>query len=195
VTRPGVLPWVLFALWELWLSAAQGVALEVSGLSAWVPDLGLILLLSLSAELERKDLPWLALWFALARASQSVASPASILAASLGLVLVVRGLRTVVELRDLPSRCLLVAASALALERWHALVDARRALAAPGIAPEFLQAAWDAQVGDWPAGAWTRALSTVVFTLLFGPALLHLPGLSPMRRRSTWHVAASARSW
>jgi hypothetical protein len=155
----------------------------------------LVLLLGLAAGLGRRDLPLLALVFALARASVSVASPAAIAAGALGLVLIVRGLRTVVELRDAGSRCLLAACSSLALERWHALVDARRALAAPGIAPEFLQAAWDAQVGDWPAGAWTRALSTVVFTLLFGPALLHLPGLSPMRRRSTWHVAASARSW
>lgn len=195
MTRTGVLPWLLFALWAVWLSAAQGLALEFSGLSAWVPDLSLVLLLLLAAELERKDLPALALVFALARASHSVASPASILAGSLGLVLVVRGLRTVVELRDATSRCLLAGLSALALERWHALVDARRALAAQGLAPEVLAAAWEAHVGDWPAGAWTRALATVVFTLLFGQVLLHLPGLSPMRKRSTWHVAASARSW
>lgn len=195
MTRSGVLPWLLFGLWAVWLSAAQGIALETPGLARWVPDLGLILLLGLAAELQRRDLPLLALVFALARASVSVASPAAILAAALGLVLVVRGLRTVVELRDWSSRCLLAACSVLALERWFALVDARRALAAPGIAHEALAAAWDTQVGAWPSGVWTRALATVVFAFLFGQALLHLPGLSPMRRRSTWHVAASARSW
>ncbi len=193
--RTGVLPWLLFGLWVVWLSAACGLALEAPGLARWVPDLALILLLGLAAELERRDLPLLALVFALARTSVSVASPASILAGTLGLVLVVRGLRTVVELRDGSSRCLLAGFSVLALERWHALVDARRALALPGIAHDALAAAWEAQLGDWPAGAFTRALATVVFAFLFGPALQHLPGLTPMRRRSTWHVAASARSW
>lgn len=195
MTRAGVLPWLLFGLWTVWLGAAQGLALEAPGLALWVPDLGLILLLGLSAELDRRDLPLLALFFALARAAVSVASPASILASSLGLVLVVRGLRTVVELRDGSSRCALAALSVLALERWHSLVDARRALAESGIAQDVLAAAWEAQLGAWPAGVWTRALSTFVFAFLFGQALLHLPGLTPMRRRSTWHVAASARSW
>jgi hypothetical protein len=193
--RAGLLPWLLFGLWTVWLGAAQGLALESAGLARWVPDLGLVLLLGLAAELARRDLPLLAVTFALARASVSVASPASIAAGALGLVLVVRGLRTVVELRDAGSRCLLAACSALALERWHALVDARRAFDDAGVARDLLAAAWDAQLGAWPAGAWTRALATVVFAFLFGPALLHLPGLTPMRRRSTWHVAASARSW
>jgi hypothetical protein len=195
VTRAGLLPWLLYGLWTVWLAAAQGLALESPGLARWVPDLGLVLLLGLAAELGRRDLPLLALVFALARASVSVASPAAIAAGALGLVLIVRGLRTVVELRDAGSRCLLAACSSLALERWHALVDARRALDQAGVGHELLAAAWDAHIGAWPAGAWTRALATVVFAFLFGPALRHLPGLTPMRRRSTWHVAASGRSW
>lgn len=195
MTRGGILPWLLFGLWVVWLSAGQGLALETAGLGAWVPDVGLVLLLGLGAELDRRDLPLLALVFALARASVSVASPAALLAAALGVVLVVRGLRTVVELRDVASRCLLAGLGALACERWFALVDARRALAATGLGQRALAAAWDAQVGAWPDGAWTRALATLAFAFLFGPALLHLPGLTPLRRRSTWHVAASARSW
>ena len=195
MTRGGVLPFVLFGLWVVWLSAGQGLALETPGLAAWVPDLGLVLLLGLAAELDRRDLPLLAVVFALSRASVSVASPAALLAATLGLVLVVRGLRTVVELRDVASRCLLVGAGVLACERWLALVDARRALAVPGPSYEALAVAWDAQLGAWPEGAWSRALSTMVVAFLFGPALMRLPGLTPLRRRSTWHVAASARSW
>jgi hypothetical protein len=195
VNRGGLLPWLLFGLWVVWLSAGQGLVLELGGASAWVPDLALVLLLGLGAELDRRDLPVLAAVFALARAAVSVASPAAILAAALGLVLVVRGLRTVVELRDVGSRCLLAGAGALACERWFALVDARRVLAAPGQGLEALSAAWDAHLGAWPDGAWSRALSTMAFAFLFGPALLRLPGLTPLRRRSTWHVAASARSW
>lgn len=191
MTRTGVLPWLLLCLWAVWLASFQGLALEVPELAPWVPDLGMILILGLAAELERRDLPLLALVHALARASVSVASPAAILAEALGLVLVVRGLRTVVELRDSPSRCLLAGLGVLAAERWHALVDEQRA----SLASDSLAAAWDAQVGAWNAGVWTRAFSTIVIAFVFGPALLHLPGLSPMRRRSTWHVAASARSW
>lgn len=195
MTRGGTLPWLLFGLWTVWLSAGQGLALELQGAAPWVPDLGLVLLVGLGAELDRRDLPTLALVFALARASVSVVTPTAWLAAALGLVLVVRGLRTVIELRDVASRSLLVGAGVLLCERWFALVDARRALGAPGANFDALAAAWNAQLGAWPAGAFTRALATMAFAFLFGPALLRLPGLTPLRRRSTWHVAASARSW
>lgn len=194
-SRSGVLPWVLLALWTAWISAAQGLALEVTALAPWVPDASLVLLLGLAAQLERRDLPLLALVVAAGRVSVSVAPPTAILAACLLLVLLVRALRTVIELRDVASRCLLAGLGTLAVERWHALVVARRALAAPGLGSDSLAAMWDLQLGAWPPGAWTRALATLVFALIFGPGLMHLPGLTPLRRRSTWHVAASARSW
>lgn len=195
MSRVGVLPWLLLALWSAWISSAQGLALEISVLAPWVPDASLVLLLGLAAELERRDLPLLALVVAAGRISVSVASPAAILAACLGLVLVVRGLRTVIELRDVASRCLLAGIGVLLVERWHSWVIARRAFAATGLGSESLAAVWDLQLGAWPPGAWTRALATLVFALLFGPGLIHLPGLTPLRRRSTWHVAASARLW
>jgi hypothetical protein len=195
VSRAGWLPWFLLALWSTWISALQGLALQLPALAPWVPDVGLVLLLSLCSRLERREAPRVALAVALGRIAVSVEPPPAVLAACLGLALVVAGLRAVVELGDPLARTLLALVAALAVARWHALVLSSRALADAGLYAESLGASWTAVRGALGPHALSRAALTALMALVFAPALAHLPGLTPLRRRRTWHAAASARSW
>lgn len=195
MNRVGWVTWFLLAVWSTWLSALQGLALQQPAFASWVPDAGLVLLLALCARLEARDLPRVALAVALGRIAVSVEPPTAVLAACLGTALVVAGLRSVVELGDPFARTLLAFLVALAVARWHATVLSGRVLADAGLYAESLRASWDAVRGPLPPHALTRAAATAGLALVFASALAHLPGLTPLRRRRTWHAAASARSW
>jgi hypothetical protein len=189
------MPWVLLAIWSTWLHALQGLALQQAPLAPWVPDVGLVLLLALCSRLERRDLPRVALVVALGRVAVSVEPVPALLASCLGVVIVVAGLRSMVELGDPLARTLLALVAALAIARWHTLVASTRALQDASLYAESLAASWTAVRGALGPHALTRAAATALVALAFGPALAHLPGLTPLRRKRTWHAAASARSW
>lgn len=195
MSRAGWLPWFLLAVWSTWISALQGLALQQPVLGAWVPDVGLVLLLSLGSRLERRDLPWVALAVALGRIAVGVEPVPAVLAACLGLALLVAGLRSVLEVTDPLARTLLAFLAALAVARWHALVLSTRALEDASLYAGSLGASWTAVRGAFGPHALTRALATAAVALVFAPGLAHLPGLTPLRRKRTWHAAASARSW
>ena len=98
-----------------------------------------------------------------------------------------RGLRAGVEVGGLLPRALLAALGALLLAAWLAFVhdfhSGREALVvAPG-----LSGLPGTSLG------WRAALSSACISLFFGPAFARLPGLTPLRRRRGWQLAASGR--
>jgi hypothetical protein len=193
VNRAGWLPWLLLVLWATWLEALQGLLLSQPLLARWVPDLSLVLLLTLASRLEVHDLPRVALAVAAGRLAVSIEPAPAVLAAMLGTVLVVRSLRSMVEVRESLARTLIAFAAALVLARWHTLVAETRALSAAGLHAASLGRSWEASLGALGPDGATRAVATALFALVFAPALAHLPGLTPLRRRRTWHGAASVR--
>lgn len=195
MNRAHWLPWFLLLVWSTWISALQGLALEQADLAPWVPDAALVLLLALAARLERTDLAAVALTIALGRLAVSVESAPALIAAALGTALVAGGLRSVVEIGEPLARTALAFALALAWARWQAFALESRAFADAALFAGSLETSWREVRGALGPHALTRAASTAALALLLGPALAHLPGLTPLRRKRTWHAAASARSW
>ena len=177
------LPWILLTLWAVWIYALQAFFAAASW-SAWVPDVGLVLLLSLAARFPSADIPLIGLCVGVARASISVDAAASVLAASLGAVGMARGVRSVIEIKSPPVAGLLAFVVALCVHVWLAWVHEVR------IASELAASAPPRLFGFW-SQAWPCALSTALVAMLFGAALSHLPGLSPLRKRRPWRVGAS----
>ena len=66
MSGPRVLACVLFLVWAVWAFALEGQL--ANGGSRWVPDIGLVLALSVMARAEVGDTPILAFLAALARA-------------------------------------------------------------------------------------------------------------------------------
>lgn len=195
MNRARWLPWFLLLVWSTWLNALQGLALERPDLTAWVPDAGLALLLALASRLERSDLPAVALTVALGRLAVSVESPPAVLAAALATALFAAALRSVLEIGEPLARTVLAFVLALAWARWQAFALETRAFAEAALFAGSLEESWRAVRGALGPHAITRAAATAALALVFGPALAHLPGLTPLRRKRTWHAAASARSW
>lgn len=179
MSRSPVFAWILLCVWALWLQAVQ--ALLVGVLGPWTPDLGLVLLATLSARLSTQLLPWTALATALARSALTLDPLAAVLAAHLFAVGALRLLRIVVELRTplvfAPVVLLVTVATSLGLD---VVREARLALE-PGLPPGAFQSAL------------ATGLSTAIVALVSGPLLTYLPGLSPLRRSSPWSRVASAR--
>ena len=195
MNRARWLPWFLLLVWSTWISALQGLALERPDLAAWVPDAGLVLLLALASRLERADLPAVALTVALGRLAVSVESPPAVIAAALTTALLAAGLRSVVEIGEPFARTALAFALALAWARWQAYALESRAFADAALFAGSLESSWRSVRGALGPHALSRAAATAALALALGPALSHLPGLTPLRRKRTWHAAASARSW
>ena len=169
MTLARALGWTLFAIWATWCFALQG-SLGRGG--AWMPDLGLVLALSLLAHLEADDVPLAAVLAALARASVGVEPPVPLLAGFLLVFALALALRSVVELSNPLWRAFCAGALVFAFQAWLALVHEVR-LGAAGI-----DGAGFAPFAPLPAAATSAALA-----LLAGPLLAHLPGLTPLRRR------------
>jgi hypothetical protein len=168
---PRVLGWALFAVWSTWAFALQARLTAGSGSAAFVPDVGLVLALSLLARLEERDLPILAVVVALTRSAFSSEPAIALLAGTLGLSLLAMAVRSVVELTGPLWRTITTAALVAAFDLWLAGAGAPRA----------------GSVGAGPAisvGALLAVgISSGLLALFAGPALAHLPGLSPLRSR------------
>jgi len=190
VNRSPVLPWILLLLWAAWAQAAQGL---LAGSAAWIPDLGVVLLLSLAARLPHEALPGVALAVALGRIAVSVEPPTAVLAGMLALVAVTRGLRTVLEVDGLLARSLLAGLGAWVFALWLGEVHEARVLAESTFHAGSLPRVWAEQQPLVGAAGWRGPLATAGVALVFGPAVARLPGLGPLHRRKTWARGASDR--
>lgn len=181
--RP-LVTWVLLAVWATWLSALQGIWASTS---PWAPDLGVALLVVLAARAGRSELPAVGLAVALGRIAVSIDPPAAVLAGLLGVTLAVGGLRGVLEVGGALTRAVLAGCAAALFAVWLELVHDLRAAGEAGLVAEGLAAL------PAPAVGWPSALTTAMATLALAPVLAHLPGLSPLSRRTQWQVVASGR--
>lgn len=163
--------WALFCVWAVWLFALSGWLGADSGWARWMPDLGLVLVLSLLAQLETRDAPLLALCAALARASVSAEPHVALLAGFFGIVALALAARSVVELTGPLSRALVCGALVVVFDGWLVLVHRVRVHEVAGVLPLSVFIAW-------PAG-----ITSALLALVAGPLFAHLPGLTPLRRR------------
>ncbi len=177
----------MLAVWASWLTALQGwlAARGSEGFPGrWVPDLSLVFLVACAARFRGRDVPLAAFLLALARIGASVEPPSAILAGFLCMGLALRGLRRAMEVNGPFVRSGVAAGCAWAFATWLILVHETRAVALAGgqalAAPDGVTSAW---VSAAPVGR--IALATALASLLFGPALAHLPGLTPLRRRGS----------
>ena len=164
-----VLGWLLLAVWLTWFFAIQARLGAGSPAAAWIPDLGLVLAISVLAHLEEREGPILALVLALSRSALSAEPAVVLLAGSLGLVLLGFALRSVVELTGPLWRALIAGALVLVFDLWLALAHAARSA---GAGP---------QVDAGPLIA--AALTSAALAMVAGPLLARLPGLTPLRSR------------
>lgn len=193
----GGLAWLLLAVWAAWLYALQGLVVHLGGAGslalgvppgAWVPDLGLVLMLALAAELPASRVPLAALTVAAARAAVGIDPPVAVLAGYLGAASAYAALRrVVVESRRL--RVLATGLASLALGAW--LIAARAARLPDPPPPAEL----------FPVGWYVPALFTALAAVFPGALLLRLPGLGgllpsgrpagPLPGRVGWNPARS----
>ena len=165
------LAWGLFLVWGVWLFSLQAWIASGSALAHWVPDLGLILGLSLLARAEERDLPLLAFFTMLARSAVSAEPVVALLAGFLGVFALALLARSMVELTGPAWRALITGALVLLFDAWLMLVHRVRT---PGLATALpLQV-----VSALPA-----AVTSGLLAFLCGPLFAHLPGLTPLRRR------------
>lgn len=161
--------WVVLCAWLVWLHALQAVI--ASGGTAWVPDLALVLLVSVVARIEPKDAPGVVIVALLARAALAVEHGAALAAGLLGLVLLELLARNLLELTQPLWRALFAGAVVFLFHAWLAALHALHGGAGSSSFAHTLAALLPA------------ALLSALVSLALGPALAHLPGLSPLRSR------------
>ena len=168
---PRVLAWAFFTLWVTWAFALQARLASGGGFGAWTPDAGLVLALSVLARAEARHAPLLAVLMALSRSALGAEPAVALLSGSLGVILLALASRSMVELTGPAWRAAAAGACVLAFDLWLMTVHRVRArdLALP-LAPEALAAI-------------PNAVASALLALVLGPALAHLPGLTPLRRR------------
>lgn len=182
--------WVWVTLWATWSFATRGFLGDTFAPGLSVPDFGLALLVMLVARVAREDLPLLALVFGVARVAVSIDPPVASLAVTFGAVALARTLRGVVDAQRILPRALLTFATVFGAELWLSLAHFARlrddALAALGGGPEL-------SAVSVLRDASQAAAATALFVLVFGRALVYLPGLTPLWRERPWQVGASFR--
>ena len=171
MTRAPLFAWLCLVVWAVWLFALQG-GLALSGFGRWTPDVGVVLLIALTARVSSARARWAAAWVALARISYGGDPPLAVLAGYLGFVGLCHVVRSAVELERPLVRALLCGLSA-ALLAWFWSSAHGMSRSTHGV---------DVALASF---AWTSALSTALVALACGGWLGALPGLSPLwtRRR------------
>ncbi|MBL8858615.1 MAG: hypothetical protein JNL28_08935 [Planctomycetes bacterium] len=164
-----ILACFLFLVWATWCYAFAGYW-SSSG-SAWVPDIGLVLALSVMARAEVGDAPILALLATLARASFSPEPPIVLLAGFAAIVFLAITARSAVELTGPLWRTIAALVLVLVFNAWLAFARAVRDPSADVVHVGVLSAALPV------------AISSALLAFAAGPLFAHLPGLKPMRRR------------
>lgn len=161
---------VALALWTSWLCFAQGALAALGWPSAVLPDLVLVLAITLSSRAKRgRALAVLAV-IALVRAAFAVETPLAVLAAFLTAGFVLEWLRRWFDFQD-PFLCTTAAfALSLGLGAWWRIVQHSRVA---GSRAEL----------DWTPVAWLGGAAVTAFAALaLAPLLSNLPGLRPLWR-------------
>lgn len=165
--RGGLVAWILLGVWSVWLFALQGVLARSATLGAWVPDCGLLLLVSLALRVDAARAARFALVVGAARTALGADPPAAVLFAYLAVAVGAVSLRGLVD----------------AEQPWVKLPFVALATAFVGL---WIQLAHQIRLGGGapsaaPLGA---ALTTVALAVALGPTLAHLPGLPAFWRRT-----------
>jgi hypothetical protein len=159
----------LFVAWAVWAFALEGRL--ASGGSRWVPDIGLVLALSVMARAEVGDTPILALLAALARSCFGPEPPIVLLAGFMGIVALAIAARTTVELSGPFWRTIAALVLVLVFNAW---LELARGMRNPAM-----------EVGHTSVvlAALPAAIASALLAFAAGPMFAHLPGLTPIRRR------------
>lgn len=166
-----VLAWALFTVWAAWLFALHGWLAGESALARWIPDLGLVLTLSVIARLEARNAPICAVLAALARASFGIEPPVVVLAGFFGVAALALTARSVVELSAPVWRGVVSGLLVLAFDAWLSFAHHVR----------LQETASDLPVRAF--AAWPAASTSALLALAAGSGLAYLPGLTPLRSR------------
>jgi hypothetical protein len=141
------------ALWAVWLVALHawigGGGSPLSETPArWMPDLGLVLALSLLARVEVADAPWIALVAAFTRAAFSAEPPIVLLTGFLGIVLLALVARSAVELTGPLWRALAALVLVFTFDLWLAFAHSMRLPVGSESVPFSMFAAWPAAISS-----------------------------------------------
>lgn len=179
--KPTLGSYVLIALWAVWFTVATALLVALGPAPAWVPDLLLVVLVSVStrASLERARL--CALLFALFRAALGSDPLAAVAAGYLAWVEFQARLARVFDLQAALARGTLAVIAGWLVGAWLLFVRSQRAPLPmdPGGEGAF-------------AAAWPAALSAGVVAAALGGMFAGLPGLSALKERS-WEAAGPSR--
>ncbi len=166
------LAWAMLAIWSSWIAALQGLLVARSGLGAWVPDAGLVLVLACAARFDRRDAPLVALVAALGRLAFTIEPAPAVLAGFLVAGLLARAVASVAEVEGPLVRTVLAGLAGWGFAAWLELVHHVR-----DGGGEDLLIALPSALRAWPVGA-----SSALFAFLCASALARLPGLTPLRK-------------
>lgn len=178
-------PWPAYlclALWSVWLLAVQGWLAAGALPSPWVPDLGVVLLVSVAARAPLGAALGAAAVVALARSALSADPLPALLAAHMLLAFAAVGVAGAVDADRPVVRVLVSGLAAAALALWLSHTAELRA-PAPFAAP----------VGPLALAGGVGA-TTAALAFWIGRQARALPGVRPLwRRGAEWELAARAR--
>ncbi len=175
---PRLISWGMLAIWSALILTVQLVLVYrvYPGTAAqylWMPDLTIALAVALAVRVPRKEVLPVVLVMAVVRMAFSTDPPVAILAAFIGISLLVGGLRSGIDVGGLLPRTLLAFVCTAAMSVWGQVVLHARN---QGLG----------SMGEWSqllSGSVPAALMTCVVVALFGVGMAHLPGLSPLYQR------------
>jgi hypothetical protein len=167
---------LMLAIWGSWMCAGQALFAASTWTGGLSPDGSLVLLVMVAGALPRQEGLGAAMIIGLARVAHTVDPPAAVLASTLLALIAARSVRRVVDFELPMARAGAAGLAALVVTLWLGLVQAARASSSGvGGAGE--------RMTDSLLTAPAAALSAAVVALVFGPVLLRLPGLTPLRKQ------------
>ena len=155
----------MLLVWASWLCGLQAVL--ATNFGTWVPDISLILLLALCAELDSRDVPFLCGVLAFSRLAFTVEPIEATVCGLLVVSAAALGVRSVAEAAGPLVRTLWGGLAVLGYSAWMLLVHETRTGVDLGL--------------DWRVAVPT-AVSSAILALMLGPMLSRLPGLTALRR-------------
>jgi hypothetical protein len=172
----------MLALWSALLLSLQLVLVYrvhpgVLAQYIWMPDLTIAFAVALAVRVPRTEILSVVLVMAVVRIAFSTDPPAAILAAFLGVSLLIRGLRQGIDVGGLVPRTLLAFVCASAMSIWGRWVLEARNRGLVG--SQDLGGGW----GELFSASMPSALFTCALVGTFGVYMAHLPGLSPLYKR------------
>ena len=127
VGRPGIVSWLMLAVWGSWIAGSQAVVVAAfDGSSAWVPDALTVLLLALCAELPQREAFKAAVILAAVRLAFSIEPPEATLCGLLVLTGLALALRAVTETSGVLVRTIFAGFATAGFASWLILVHGAR---------------------------------------------------------------------